>query len=70
MYFSVVLKCEPVSSGPNVFTWVSISVRGCGRDVEVALADHVTLQRRKLRQIPERFVHGQSRDRPRVKCRR
>lgn len=42
--FSAVVKCAPGSSSHSVSTWISVPMRGWGRDVEIALADHVTLQ--------------------------
>lgn len=40
--------------GPNIPKWISVPIMDHGRDLEMGLSDHVTFQRRKLRQIPER----------------
>lgn len=51
---SAMVKHESLSSGRNISKWISIPIMDRGRDLGVTLA----LQRRKLKQIPERFVHG------------
>lgn len=55
---SVVVNHGPVLTDPNIPKWISLPIMGCGRDLEVSSPDHTTLQRRKLRQIPERFIRG------------
>lgn len=48
---------QDVARGPNIPKWISVPIIDHGRDLEMGLSNHVTLRRRKLRQIPERLVH-------------
>lgn len=55
---SVVVNRGPLPTDPNIPKWISLPIMDRGRDLEVSSPDHTTLQRRKLRQIPERFIRG------------
>lgn len=57
-HLAAVVKHEPMPRGPNIPKWISVPLVDYGSDLAIALSDRVSLQRRKLRQIPERFVHS------------
>lgn len=53
---SAVITAGPVPCGPKIPKWISVPLTDHRKDLEISSVNHVTLQRGKLRQIPERFV--------------